>query len=207
MRKCAFSYFALISIFSILTCLSVSADDTWINPSGKPVADERNIKSKDGFGVQFWFITDKSFFEEWKKTDAYSKEHPVHVPAVNETTRMKELFPVVLLSWSEALAGEPCDVTYHLVVKKPDGSIYGDEPDLEGCKGLQISPGKIFMAPDHIGITIEPQDPLGEYSVIVAVKDHNSGTEIELSDKFSVHENSRGGASPAYPVNSNEFEK
>ena len=181
MRECNFLYRLLIVVLLCLVSYTAVADDTWIDPNGKPIPEQSNMKSKEGFGAQLWFVTDKTFFDEWKKSSI-----SVRIPAVNWTTRLKELFPIVLLSWSDTHSSAPCDVIYRIVVRKPDGGIYADIPNVVACSGEKIPARKLFLAEDYYGLTVEPQEPLGDYSVTVSITDRTSGISLDLSGKFSV---------------------
>ena len=79
------------------------------------------------------------------------------------------------------------DVTYDMVILKPDGSIYGEQKNAVGLKGKFVVPAhQIQLAQERMGIRIEPQDPSGTYRVEVTVHDHIKKVEIRLNTTFEV---------------------
>ena len=159
---------------------------SWLQFAWPASASERSVgRSNNGFEAQLLFVTDKRVFDDLRRAMSAPQDLPVHVPAVNETTRMKELFPILVLSWGTAHAGRTCNTTYDLLITNPDGSEYGRVPDLKACAGETIVPGRTFLAAGDVGITIEAADPLGDYTVVVTVKDKTSGAKLQLSDTFT----------------------
>jgi hypothetical protein len=79
------------------------------------------------------------------------------------------------------------DVTYDIVIRKPDGSIYGEQKDFVGLKGKYVAPAhSLQLAKERMGIRIDSQDPSGTYTVEVMVRDHIKKVELPLKAAFEV---------------------
>jgi hypothetical protein len=77
-------------------------------------------------------------------------------------------------------------VTCHAIIRKPDGSVYG-EGDLVGWEGKYLGNlHDLQLAQGRMGIRIEPQDPAGTYTVEVTVRDLVKKVELPLKVTFTV---------------------
>ena len=86
----------------------------------------------------------------------------------------------------ETTAAGVCDLEGVFQVFNPDGSPYGEEEIPEFWKGKPPPGGELQLGVGGIGILIEPQDPVGVYTVRARLRDNVSGAEIELTRTFSV---------------------
>ncbi len=148
-------------------------------------ADNRG--SKDGFSAQLWLVPDSElFFERMQQSDA-----PL-VPPSGHAVRGRPLETAVL--FQNPLAGDEgkLDVTYDIVVWRPDGSLYGRVPDLagvdEGDRAAPLQPGALRLGDGLIQIVIEPHDPGGFYRVQATVTDNNRQLSLELNEWFVIDE-------------------
>ena len=158
-------------------------DPTAWRKDGKPVADTPNAKSKKGFGAQLYLTQSPQFFEDWNKPE---------IPSLitlkdNKALRNVPLFTVIFFVDPSTDSKGSVDVTYDMVILKPDGSIYGEQKNAVGLKGKFVVPAhQIQLAQERMGIRIEPQDPSGSYRVEVTVHDHIKKVEIRLNTTFEV---------------------
>jgi hypothetical protein len=142
-------------------------------------------KSKDGFRAQLWLVPDsEAFFKEMQTPEA-----PALLPAA-KTRRGKPIETTVL--FQNPLVGKDgkMDVTYDIQVWRPDGSLYGRVPGLDGVdddeRGLRLAPEALQLGDGFIQIVIEPGDPGGTYRVRATVNDNNRGVSLELEEQFVI---------------------
>src|SRR5690242_13109202 len=105
---------------------SADAPEFW-KEDGKAVRDTDSKKTKDGFGAWLFLTEDKKFFDDW-----YKPETP-HLSPTNMARRNVPVFASVIFAGAGNDGEGRTDVIYHLTIRKPDGSIYG-EGDPEGSK-------------------------------------------------------------------------
>ena len=77
-----------------------------------------------------------------------------------------------------------CDVT----IRKPDGSVYGEQKGLVGRQAREPESSSVLqLARDNLAVRIEPHDPAGTYTVEVTVRDQVKKVELRLRERFTVN--------------------
>ena len=159
-------------------------DSTAWRKNGKPdVVDTPNVKSKKGFGAQLFLTQNAQFFVDWNK-----QETPSLITLKNDKAlRNVPLFTVIFFVDPGTDSKGSVDVTYDMVIRKPDGSIYGEQKNAVGLKGKYVVPAHdLQLAHERMGIQIDNQDPSGTYTVEVTVRDHIKKVELPLKATFKV---------------------
>jgi hypothetical protein len=78
-------------------------------------------------------------------------------------------------------------VTCDIIVRKPDGAVYGEQKDVVGWKGKYVVPAhNLQLAQGRMGIRIEPQDPSGVYIVETIIRDNIKKIELSLKTTFEI---------------------
>ena len=158
-------------------------DSTAWRKDGKPAADTPNMKSKNGFGAQLYLTQSAQFFEDWNKPGTPNLTELKN----NRAHRNAPLFSAILFVDPGIDSKGSVDVTYDIVIRKPDGSIYGEQKDFVGLKGKYVAPAhSLQLAKERMGIRIDSQDPSGTYTVEVMVRDHIKKVELPLKAAFEV---------------------
>lgn len=171
----------VLSLIALLTFTSLRAQqpDTWLK-DGKPMADSDSMKSKDGFGAQLFLTENAKFFDDWNRPET-PKLNPVQ-----EARRNVPIFTAILFVDPATDASKRAKVTCHVIVRRPDGTVYGED-DLVGWDGEYIVPPKnLQLAVGRMGLRIEPKDPAGTYTVEVTVRDNIKNVELRLKTTFKV---------------------
>lgn len=140
-----------------------------------------NIKANGLFGAQLWLVQGRQFFEDWKKPEAPTID-PIEI-----VNRGQQIFTAVIFYGTARDGGGLSNVTYDLVVKRPDGTIYDRR---EGAIGYQdLAPAddrQIQLGRDSLGITIGENDPAGLYAVTATVRDNVGRVSLPLTQHFVV---------------------
>lgn len=177
MKTIAFFLIALLTFAP----LRAHASDTW-HKDGKPVADTDNVKSQDGFGAQLFLTESAQFFDDWNKPEAPA------LPLVRLARRDVPIYTVILFVGPATDTNKRAKVGCHVVVRKPDGTVYG-EGDLVGWNGPRVGPhNSLQLAQERMGIRIEPNDPAGIYTVEATVRDEVGNVELPLKTSFEIAE-------------------
>jgi len=158
-------------------------DSTAWRKDGKPAADTSNMKSKKGFGAQLYLTQNAQFFDDWNKPGTPNLTELKN----NRVRRKAPLFSAILFVDPGTDSKGSVDVTYDIVIRKPDGSIYGEQQDFVGLKGRSVVPAhSLQLAKERMGIQIDSQDPSGTYTVEITVHDHIKKVELPLKATFEV---------------------
>ena len=156
-------------------------DSTAWRKDGKAAADTPNMKSKKGFGAQLYLTQSPQFFEDWNKPGT------PNLKTLERAQRNVPLFSIILFVDPGTDSKGSVDVTYDMVIRKPDGSIYGEQKNAVGLKGKYVVPSHdLQLAHERMGIQIDNQDPSGTYTVEVTVRDHIKKVELPLKATFKV---------------------
>jgi len=169
-------------LVAVLFGASLLGDDStaW-RKDGKPVADAPNMKSKNGFGAQLYLTQSTQFFEDWNKPGT------PNLKVLEKARRNVPLFSAILFVDPGTDSKGSVDVTYDMVIRKPDGSVYGRQKNAVGLKGKHVVPAHdLQLAQERMGIQIDSQDPSGTYTVEVTVRDHIKKVELLLKAAFEV---------------------
>lgn len=91
---------------------------------------------------------------------------------------------------------ENADLTFDLSVIKPDGSFDGAPFSASLWQGVVSAPDLVLYPSTTVSFFAEPNDPVGEYRLVVRVHDHLGGDVRELSQKITLADY----APPALPA-------
>jgi len=148
----------------------------------QPKDDSIALGETNGFGVQLFLVEGERFFADWEKPGA-----GVHINPVSVAKRGVPICTAVIFVGAGMKTDGKVDVTFDVVIRRPDGSVYGKEKDMIGAQDkIDPAPRALQLARDFEGIRIEPKDPAGVYTVEVVVKDHVKKVELHLVRKFTV---------------------
>ena len=140
-----------------------------------------NIKSKGNFGAQLWVINDGDFFQNWRKP-----ETPSIVPTNIVLRGQAAYTPIIFYGPARDDKGLS-SVSYDITVRRPDNSVYSQNPDLVGFQNLGPADEKlIILGRNYATITLTPADPNGLWTVEAVVHDNISRVELPLVQHFVV---------------------
>lgn len=91
---------------------------------------------------------------------------------------------------------ETADLTFVLIVRKPDGSVSGAPFSASLWQGNVSTPDLVLYPATTVSFYAEPSDPLGEYQLVARVHDHLGGDSIELTHTLLIEDY----APPALPA-------
>jgi len=121
------------------------------------------------------------FIRAWGET---SKDFPLQM-----TDTVSRGIPLVAFVLFRGCAPDEhglCNASVDFTVLRPDGTEYASFTDKDLWKHKPAMPtGAVQLAAEHMGVVIEPEDPLGRYEIRVSVRDHNAGVTLTLTKKFT----------------------
>lgn len=138
-----------------------------------------NMPTKDGFSAELRLEANKAIFEE-------ITPNPEHLDPVVTARRGIPFYTVILFANAATTKGKT-DLTYSVVIKRPDGSVYGEGKNIAGWKYRRTpTPGLVHIAMGTLMIKIEPIDPPGKYTVEAEIRDNGRKTTIHSEKSFLV---------------------
>lgn len=152
---------------------------------GKPVPDTSWAKSDGDFGAELVF-TDKpdELFAAWEK--------PGPAVQISETPVAVRGIPIVGVIFFAGCAADArglCNATVRFTAKTPDGKPWGDPIDAElWVEKPGPEKGQMQLSVGNMGIIIDPDDPLGEYTVRAEILDKVSKKKMKLERTFTAAE-------------------
>lgn len=171
--------------FFILTVPLVSRGEEGLIESA-----DQCIYAKDGLYLKVALLDDpKAFLAAWREGG------PPPLRTRTSFHRGDIVFPAVMYS-TNALNGEgKADITYTLLFRRPDGSIYEHMQDLVVVNG---TPRKgIGLCKARSALQIEDTDPFGDYTLKVTITDKIKDVSVEMLFTFSVVDpNAKSGPTP-----------
>ena len=185
------------SIFALLffTWAASRAPADLLTP-GMEVTDTigqiNSLETKNGFSAQFWVTTDEQVFLTWAKNSSIRNLKP--------TIEVKRNTPIYLAlflanpgvkSVTSPINGKVSnlsDVTFDLYIVSPDGTLSVASKQRGAWKGAPPSPGLVTLAKDRGVLNFEAIDPLGEYTIVLVVRDNVRKVDMKLTRKFQLVE-------------------
>jgi hypothetical protein len=133
------------------------------------------------FGAQLFLTENAQVFQDWNKP-----ETPKITP-VEKVRRNVPIFTVILFVEPGTDTTGVANVTCDIVVRKPDGGIYGQQKNTVLWRRKYLAHSHVLqLSEGYMGIRIEPKDPSGTYSVEVVVDDHIKNVHLPLKTTFEV---------------------
>ena len=192
MNKPLLKKFAALLIFTLAV---TSAPADLLSP-GLTVTDAlgqvNSLETKNGFSAQFWMTTDEQIFLTWAKSGSIRNLKPV-IQVKRNTPIFLALFianPGVksIVSPVTGKISTSSDVTFDLYIISPKGSLSLASKQRSAWKGNPPSPGLVYLAKDRGVLNFEAIDPLGEYTVVLVLRDNARKVEMKLSRKVELTE-------------------
>ena len=182
-----------VLLFLALATTRVPAD---ILSPGMEVTDTigtiGSLETKNGVSAQFWMTTDEQIFLTWAKSSSIRNLKP--------TIQVKRNTPVFLALFLanpgvktvvapvSGKINSSSDVTFDLYIISPNGSLSLANKQRVAWKGTPPSPGLVFLAKDRGVLNFEVIDPLGEYTIVLVLRDNVRKVDMKLSRKLELVE-------------------
>lgn len=140
---------------------------------------DQSIYAKDGLYLKVALLDDpKTFLADWRDGS------PLPLRTRTSFHRGDIVFPAVMYSTNALNAEGKADITYTLLFRRPDGSIYEHLQDLVVVNGV---PRKgIGLCKARSALRIEDKDPFGDYTLKVTITDKIKDVTVEMLFTFSV---------------------
>ncbi|MEI6278944.1 MAG: hypothetical protein WCQ16_06125 [Verrucomicrobiae bacterium] len=143
---------------------------------------DQSIYAKDGLFLKVALVEDpRAFLAEW------SRPSRLQTPEIRTRTSFHRgdiVFPAVMYSTNALTPEGRADITYNLLFRRPDGSIYERLQDLTVVDGPP--PKGLGLCKAKAGLKIEGNDPFGEYTLKVTITDKIKDVTVEMLFLFSV---------------------
>ncbi len=111
---------------------------------------------------------------------------PPHVPTTSTVVR-NQPFGLYLFVMRPSIKSGEADVSWSALLRKPDGSTVELSKDIIGVRGKCRS-NEFFCSQSYFTVTLDEDEPLGDYTLEVVVHDRNEPKAIERSIKFRLSE-------------------
>lgn len=174
-------------VLTVAFALPLAAAAGQVSAAGGAQADTPARMSEGELGA-YLVLTGQpdALFERWQEPRS-----DITVDVADEVARGESLTALVLFKGCGADTAGNCDLAVKYRILEPDGDVYADLPFQEVWVGRPaLAEGRIGLGVSHIEITIEPEDPLGRYTVEATVRDRIRGETLDLRAQFEAVETS-----------------
>lgn len=143
---------------------------------------DQSVYSKDGLFLKAVLLDDpQAFLTEWMNP---SRSGPPTIKTRTVFHRGDIVFPAIMYSTSALDTEGKARISYSLLFRRPDGSIYEHMEDKVVVDG--VPPKGIGLCKARAGLKIEDNDPFGEYTLKVTITDKIKEVTVEMMFYFSV---------------------
>lgn len=165
--------------------VSCSALAGWVDMEGHSLPDTEFRKAIGDFGAQL-VLTDK---EEETFTKWNTPSSVVNIATTKKINKGKFLTAAIIFFGCGADKSGNCELLVKFKILQPDGSTYADLPPQEAWVNKPAPPNKsLQMSVGYIRVRIEPNEPLGKYTITAEVIDKILGKSLTVSDNFEAIE-------------------
>jgi hypothetical protein len=178
--------FSQVLILTLMLSSSI-ATGQWYE-GGMPVQDREWRKSHKEFGAMMLLSSKpEEFLEAWDKSP--SPDYGPKIETTETVSRGEPIVAFILFAGCRANEAGHCVSTTEFKVLKPDGTEYAALEPSELWTNKEPPPGKaVQLGLAYIGVVIEPEDPLGLYTVKANVCDQVADRCLMLTQRFTVTE-------------------
>lgn len=166
-------------LLMIATVGAVPATKPTTRPrEGSDAPDTANVKSKDGFGAQLWFV-DAKLIDDWIKPQL-----PKIAP-IKTAKRDVRYLAALIFAGAGADQDGKARVTYDFEIRAPDGSVFGKGKELVAWDLAVPAPRELQLAHESVIVKIEKTDPAGKYTIDFVVHDRVGNVDLALTATFT----------------------
>lgn len=126
---------------------------------------------------------DNELLKEWSTTP--KSQAPI-IPPIGEVKRGETINVLLFFTGCGSII-EICSAVVDYKVLKPDGGLYGDIPSKKVWP-QPAQPGIVNLGSGMLRITIDPNDPQGQYEVLATLIEKNTGKVLSLRQSYKVVE-------------------
>jgi hypothetical protein len=162
----------------VLAAQAVGACAQWMDPAtSKPLPDQDWRKTVGGLGGMLVLTKDyDAFMKQW--TGTKESQVPEFHPAAG--AKAGESVTAMVFFSGCADAGKPCDLVVDFKVLRPDGSTYGDVPNVAAFNAKIAKRNVVMLTRATVRLKIETKDPVGAYTIVAKLRDAKGSRSMEL---------------------------
>ena len=163
---------------AVLALAGTAASAQWMDPdTKKPMPDVDWRKTVDGLGGMLVLTRDyEAFMKEWSQTPES------HTPNFRPASGAKHGDSVTAMVFFSGCAepGKHCELVVDFKVLKPDGSVYGNVPNIAAYSANVPKTNVLMLTKATIRLTIEPKDPSGQYTIEATMRQPGTNRMMTL---------------------------
>jgi hypothetical protein len=182
----------LLTVICAVLCLGPSvggadpgpvgpSDRGWVDRARKPVPETERRRAVQDFCASLVVSQDPRFLDSWDRPSevfAYEGIETVHPGAY--------VLAIVMFANPALDAAGAAHLRADFALLKPDGSLYGESKGLVAWDGPAPGRNLLELTRKYLRLRIEPDDPLGTYSVEATLHDTVSGHVLTLRAPLEV---------------------
>ncbi|MET0378283.1 MAG: hypothetical protein ABW049_04750 [Spongiibacteraceae bacterium] len=164
---------------------SSTNNEAWRDQQGRPAADTDDRKSVDGFGGWVVVTSDANWKEKWETP---SDTTPSFTLAKN-IRRDEQIFVLTFLANPPLSTDGRAEVMCDIEIIKPNGEPSTHQENVACFKASTIDPRLTYLSAAVIEFTSDQDDPSGEWSVRITLRDTVRGVALPLQTSFVLADN------------------
>lgn len=174
---------SMLAAAALLLPLSVTAQMAQADAQGTVLPGASATQSTDGFSASLVITADPDWQKKWETP-------PDVVPHFELATEVQPGGSLYILSFVSNPMLDPSGVAQvrcDLRIRRPDGSLSGDEHDLP-CfvTPVEGDPKLVYLSSVGVKFTAEASDPKGAWTVEITVRDTLRNVSIPLTSSFEI---------------------
>ena len=175
----------LLALAIISSAIASWSNAGWVDKQGNAIPDSEHMKSVGDLVAQL-VVTDNEaeVLKNWG-----TPSESVYFPTTDKIERDKFLSIFVVFGGCGTDQQGNCDLRMKITIFQPNGSVYSELSEMEVWSRKPVPPNRsLGLSVGYIRVRIEPNEPLGAYSVQTQISDRVSGKGMLLASGFEVIE-------------------
>ncbi len=174
---------SIVAAAALLLPLSASAQTAQGNVQGTALPGASATQTTDGFSASLVITADPDWQKKWETPP----DVVPHFELANEVVPGGSLYILSFVSNPLLDQAGSTQVRCDLRIRRPDGSLSGDEHDLP-CfvTPLESDPKLVYLSSVGVKFTAEAGDPKGAWTVEITVRDTLRNVSIPLTSSFEI---------------------
>lgn len=175
-----FKLLRVIAVLAMLSSVAVhAAQNTWLE-NGKPAPQDARRASNGTFGAMLVLTNDwEGFTSRWQQPSP-----SFEVPKVESVQKGEPVVSAVIFGGCRTDQSGKCSVMGDFRVIDPNGKTYAEKKGVNIWNRPPPPAPQLELSAGGLGVSLDPPDPLGTYTVIARITDRVANKTVEVRTSF-----------------------
>jgi hypothetical protein len=171
---------SLVAALAVLPSVPAhAAQNLWIE-NGRAAPQDMSRASDGTFGIMLVLTDDwEGFTKRWQQTSP-----GFDIPAVGPIPKGHPIISAIIFRGCRTDQSGSCSLTGDFRAIDPNGKTYAEQKDVTIWNSPPPPAPQLELSAGGFGLSLDPPDPLGTYTIIARITDHVANKTLEVRTTF-----------------------